>query len=210
MIRADEIAFATTRQFRRIGEAHYRLTDELHGVELNADRLWRDRHELWGELSVYCGIKGAMTIDGAPFAREFQFLEHASARAPCRSAPGASQHCPMPTGGPPRTNSAFGSETLSVRDSLSVVSENTSARQPRMCTMFAGLTILKRHPQMFWTAGVLRAISDFIGGLLAGQGVRVLYATGNCRAKTIETASSACSARDMPDSSSGTIDASGR
>lgn len=52
------------RRFEQVGDGHYRLTHAAYGIQLDVDRLRRDRHELIGELSVRCDLAGARTIDG--------------------------------------------------------------------------------------------------------------------------------------------------
>lgn len=49
--------------FKAAGD-RYSLADTERGIELQLDRLRRERHELIGELSVSCGIVGARAIDG--------------------------------------------------------------------------------------------------------------------------------------------------
>jgi hypothetical protein len=51
--------------FRALGNGHYRLADAQHGIELDVDRLRRDRSgELVGELAVACSLLGSKAIDG--------------------------------------------------------------------------------------------------------------------------------------------------
>jgi hypothetical protein len=50
--------------FRTIAEGHYQIAFPENGIEFTADRLRRERHELFCELSVACGIVGARAIDG--------------------------------------------------------------------------------------------------------------------------------------------------
>lgn len=52
------------REFVRLGDAHYRLTDIALGIMLDIDRLRRAGHELIGELGVACDLPGARTVDG--------------------------------------------------------------------------------------------------------------------------------------------------
>ena len=53
-----------TGAFRVLAEGHYHLTFPETGVEFTLDRLRRERYELFGELSVACGIVGSRAIDG--------------------------------------------------------------------------------------------------------------------------------------------------
>src|SRR3712207_4004595 len=72
-ITADQLSFDARRVSRRAGECSYRLIDDERGIELEASRLRRDHHELCGELVVYCGIKGAKTVDGCLSSGSFNF-----------------------------------------------------------------------------------------------------------------------------------------
>src|SRR5262245_1819729 len=47
-----------------VADGHYQLTFADRGIEFDVDRLRRERHELFCELSVACGIVGARAIDG--------------------------------------------------------------------------------------------------------------------------------------------------
>jgi hypothetical protein len=52
------------RTFTQVGEGQYVLEVPAFGVRLEVDRLRRERHELHGELTVYCSLAGARTVDG--------------------------------------------------------------------------------------------------------------------------------------------------
>ena len=53
-----------TGTFKRIADGHYHLAFVDFGIEFTVDRLRRERHDLFCELSVACGIVGARAIDG--------------------------------------------------------------------------------------------------------------------------------------------------
>ena len=55
---------ALAREFERIDEDRYRLGIPDVGVIIEIDRLRREKHELWGELSVSCALPGARTVNG--------------------------------------------------------------------------------------------------------------------------------------------------
>ncbi len=57
-------ADARSNEFRRLGEGHYFLASPNLRLELEVDRLRREKHELKGELAVRCGLAGAKTVDG--------------------------------------------------------------------------------------------------------------------------------------------------
>lgn len=53
-----------TGLFRTNADGHYHIAFPACGVEFVVDRLRRERHELFCELAVSCGIVGARVIDG--------------------------------------------------------------------------------------------------------------------------------------------------
>jgi len=53
------------REFQSKGVDCYRLTLPQAGIRFEVDRLRRERHELIGELAVYCALPGAKTVNGA-------------------------------------------------------------------------------------------------------------------------------------------------
>lgn len=59
-----ETVTASASVFRAISEGQYHVAFPEHGIEFNIDYLRRERHELFCELSVSCGILGARAIDG--------------------------------------------------------------------------------------------------------------------------------------------------
>ena len=52
------------REFSQVGDGHYRLGVLSLGIMFDVERLRRERHELFGELSVACDLAGAKTVDG--------------------------------------------------------------------------------------------------------------------------------------------------
>lgn len=68
------------KQFTQISETHYRLTVAAGAISLDIDRLRRERHELNGELAVYCRLPGCQTVDGALSVADFN-LSSAQARS---------------------------------------------------------------------------------------------------------------------------------
>jgi hypothetical protein len=59
-----EAAMTAGGIFRAIGEGQYQVAFPEQGIEFRVDYLRRERHELFCELSVACGILGARVIDG--------------------------------------------------------------------------------------------------------------------------------------------------
>jgi DNA-binding CsgD family transcriptional regulator len=56
---------ALSRDFRQVGDDHYRMDLPEIGVSLDIDRLRRERNELVGELCVRCDLPGARTVGGS-------------------------------------------------------------------------------------------------------------------------------------------------
>jgi hypothetical protein len=50
--------------FQAVDDGRYRLSVPNVGLAFEIDRLRRERHELFGELTVYCQLAGARTVDG--------------------------------------------------------------------------------------------------------------------------------------------------
>ena len=69
---------ALVREFKAFGDDRYRLTIADIGVTLEIDRLRRDHHELIGELSAWCNLPGAKTVNGTLSIADFNL---SSARA---------------------------------------------------------------------------------------------------------------------------------
>lgn len=66
--------------FRVVGDGHYHLAFPNTGIEFTVDRLRRERYELWGELSVACGILGARAFDGVLSVGTFNLSNPSAAR----------------------------------------------------------------------------------------------------------------------------------
>ncbi len=62
---------ALAREFKPFGEDRYRLTIPDIGVTVEVDRLRREHHELIGELSVWCELPGARTVNGTLSVGDF-------------------------------------------------------------------------------------------------------------------------------------------
>jgi hypothetical protein len=76
MIAAEHAKIART--FTAPADDRYRLAIPEVGVTLEVDRLRRDHHELLGELSVWCSLPGARTVNGNLSIADFNL---SSARA---------------------------------------------------------------------------------------------------------------------------------
>lgn len=176
---ADDIHFGGPEHvFRRVGDGHYQLTIVEHGIEFDADRLWREKDELKGELSVACGLKGARTIDGLLSTGNFNFSasrtrkEHGS-RLRERA----------------RTGEAVDWDGLLEELCLRVIAAERQGQPARLLHTFDlpapdesyeidGMVLLKRHPVMlFGDGGTAKSyLGLYLAGQLARRGVSVLFA----------------------------------
>ncbi len=69
-LHADNIPFggpARSDRFCRVAEGHYQLTSDNLNTELDIDHVRRERHQLYGELTVHCGLPGVRTVRGILF-----------------------------------------------------------------------------------------------------------------------------------------------
>lgn len=64
---------ATEHTFEANGEDSYRMVIPLWSMTLEVTRLRRERQNLVGELTVYCGLPGARAVDGIISAGDFNF-----------------------------------------------------------------------------------------------------------------------------------------
>ena len=78
VVDAAHVGAPATRDFCAVGDGRYTMSLLQPGIEFEIDRLRRDRHELFGELSVRCDLAGARTIDGTLSTADFNL---SSARA---------------------------------------------------------------------------------------------------------------------------------
>jgi hypothetical protein len=61
------------KKFTAPGDDRYRFAIPELGVTFEVDRVRRDGHELWGELSVLCSLPGARTVNGSLSIADFNF-----------------------------------------------------------------------------------------------------------------------------------------
>jgi hypothetical protein len=181
-ITAKDIAFGGVsdeeHSFRRIGEGHYRLSVPAAMAEFDVDRLYRDRHELSGELLVTCGIKGARTFDGLLSSGNFNLSSIRARQDRARQLRDRAQ-----------TNSQVDWDRLLEELCARIIQAERSGTPARLlCTYdrpttadafeVDGLALLKAHPVMlFGDGGTAKSyLALYIAGLLAKRGHQVLLA----------------------------------
>lgn len=54
-------------RFARLGDGHYQLTAETLVTDLELSHVRRERHQLYGELVVHCGLSGVATVNSILF-----------------------------------------------------------------------------------------------------------------------------------------------
>jgi hypothetical protein len=165
------------REFSEIADGRYRLGVLDLGVYFDVERLRREHHELIGELSVGCDVAGAHTVDGMLSVADWNL---SSARA--------------------RTDRAKLLETRSNAPDIDwaslleevaqrvIAAERQGAPSQPLHTYersgpeavydIDGWALLREHQTiLFGDGGSLKSLlALYAGGLLARQGVHVLYA----------------------------------
>jgi hypothetical protein len=170
-------AATVRRQFRALGETRYVFAIPDLQLELDVDRLRREKHTLVGELAVRCGLAGARTVNGNSLSvADFNL---SSARA--------------------RTERARQLDKLTAATELDwerLLEEFcqrvlTAEREGRPATMLRefsrpvddhldvdGVRLHRRHPViLFGDGGTAKSYTGlYLAGVLDQRGVRVLYA----------------------------------
>jgi len=180
VLTASDIAFAssTKREFRRISDGKYQLIIPDIDTEFHVDQLALERFELRGNLTVYCGLKGAHTVDGVLSNHRFNF-------ASLSGRDQLGRHLKQ------RANTGNQVDWVNLLEEFCIrVSkaerEGDAAKLltefdlpgPDDAYMVCGLEILKRHPQIiFGDGGTFKSyLGLYIAGTLSTYGVKVLYA----------------------------------
>jgi hypothetical protein len=186
--------------FRVLAEGCYQLSFPDHGVEFTVDRLRRERHELFCELSVACGILGARAIDGVLSVGTFNL-----------SSPAAAQQRARLLAERARTRGLDWSGLLEELRQRTLTAERAGQpsillravqTQPEGSEEFEilGLTFPKRHPSiLFGDGGTLKS---FVALLAASQleaaGEHALFADWELDEFTHRRRLEAITGRDMP------------
>ena len=179
---AAEIAWGETpdpHTFARVGEGHYQLDVPECLSAFDLERLYRDRNETWGELVVSCRMAGARTFNGNLFSgninlsspwRRRDVVTHLKDRANTK-------------GNDPDWGAFL--DELSAR----VIAAERAGEPPQLLSTFdrpkpddmfdlEGIVLPRRHASIvFGDGGTFKSyLALFIGGCLAQQGVKVLFA----------------------------------
>lgn len=164
--------------FTRLGEQHYQLEIPEYSALFDVDRLWRDRHELCGEMAVTCGLKGARGFDGNVYSGHVNFSSAYRRRDVCARLRA-------------RANTAESVDWDGLLDELAarVVRAERDGKparplsdydRPGPAEVFSldGLVLPRRHPSiLFGDGGVFKSyLGLYIAGWLGQQGVKVLFA----------------------------------
>lgn len=164
--------------FERIADQHYRLKTPEYETVFDLDRLWRDRHDLCGELVVTCGLKGARGFDGNVYSGNVNLSNAYRRRDVCERLR-------------KRANTAQSVDWDGLFDELAarVTRAEREGRLARLLHTFErprpddtfdleGLVLPRRHPSILFGDG--GAFKSYLGLYLAGRlgqmGVKVLYA----------------------------------
>jgi hypothetical protein len=166
-----------TGLFRVVADGYYTLAFPLRGVEFRVDRLRRERHELFCELSVSCGLIGARAIDGVLSVGTFNL-----------SSPNAAQQRAKILATQARTQGLDWSSMLEELRQRVLIAERTGDPSISLRTVpkitesaeeFAvlGLAVPRRHPACwFGDGGVGKSmLALWVGAELARTGERVGY-----------------------------------
>lgn len=162
------------REFTAVSEDRYKLAVPELGVTLEIDRLRREHQELLGELSVYCQLPGARTVNGTLSIADFN-LSSARARSDRAKLLGE------------RSNAKEVDWQALVEELCQRILQADRAGQPavdlRMLPAPAaedtlnveGLYLLRRHPTiLFGDGGAAKSyLGLYLAGLLSERGVRV-------------------------------------
>ena len=182
IVTAKDIAFGGVSDddhvFRRVSEGHYRLSVPAAMAEFDVDRLYRDRHELSGELLVTCGIAGARTFDGLLSSGNFNLSSTRARQERARQLRDRAQ-----------TSTGIDWDGLLEELCARVIqAERTGTPARLLCTYerptpadtfdIEGLALLKLHPVMlFGDGGTAKSyLALYLAGQLAKCGHRVLLA----------------------------------
>ena len=62
--------FPDDHDFKRVGDGQYQFTVTDLNTEFHVQHVRRERYQLYGEVSVYCGLKGVQTYNGLLFTAD--------------------------------------------------------------------------------------------------------------------------------------------
>jgi len=163
--------------FERVGEQHYRLDVPECSALFDLDRIWRDRHELCGELVVTCSLKGSRGFDGNIYSGHVNLSSAYRRRDVCARLKD-------------RANTASTVDWDGLLDELAarVVRAERDGRPAQLLHTFdkpkpdevfnlEGLVLPKRHPAiLFGDGGSFKSfLGLYVAGWLGQLGINTLY-----------------------------------
>jgi len=161
------------RQFEVMGADRYRLQIPSFAITIEVDRLRRERHELFGELSVLSSLPGASTVGGAISIADFNL---SSARGRQDRARLLAQRSHTETLDWVGAIEEFCQRVLAAdRDGQPAVDLRTLRRPAADDGMeIEGLSLLRRHPSIiFGDGGAAKSyLCLYLAGRLAELGMR--------------------------------------
>ena len=179
ILSASDIPFGgASRTFARIGDGHYALEDTDHAISFDADRVRRERDSLKCDLTVFCGLPGAVTVDGILSSGYFDLSlpwerEKTARRLASRS----------------NTRGQVDWDRLLEELCIRVAAAEREGEPAKLLSEYPrpvgddtweidGLPLLSRHPVMlFGDGGTAKSyLGLYLAGQLARRGIRVLYA----------------------------------
>ena len=179
-IAAGDIKWGSVQEshlFEKVGEGHYRLEIPEAAAVFDVDRLWRDRHELCGEVAIACNLKGARTFNGKVFSGHINLSDSYRRRDVCTRLKAKAN-----------TGSQVDWEGLIDELAARIVSAEREGRPAKLLDTYErpapdeifnleGIVLPKRHPSMiFGDGGSFKSyLALYVAGWLGQQGVRVLF-----------------------------------
>ena len=177
---ASDIPFGgSSRTFTRIGDGHYSLDDSDHAISFDVDRVRRERDALKCELTVFCGLAGASTVDGILSNGYFDLsIPWERDRTAKRLSEAANT-----------SRSQVDWRRLLEELCIRVAAAEREGEPARLLSEYPrpsgdesweidGIPLLRRHPVMlFGDGGTAKSyLGLYLAGCLARMGVRVLFA----------------------------------
>jgi len=164
---------AAAERFARLGEGRYRLDVPEAGITLDLDRLRRESHALWGELTVRCELPGARTYNGILSAGDFNL---SSVRARQDRAKHLGERADAPDLDFSTLLEELAQRTIAAeREGVPLVLLRDIPRPaPDEARMVDGLPLLVRHPMIgFGDGGTFKSyLGLYMLGRLEQQGIR--------------------------------------
>jgi hypothetical protein len=163
--------------FQPLEEGQYRLAFPEYGIEFHVDHLRREHHELFGELTVSCGLAAARTVDDVLSVGTFNISSPRARQERARAcAERARTHAIDWLGLLEELCQRILAAERAGQPALVLRDLPLSAPVDYLCV--EGLTLLRSHPVvLFGDGGTAKSyLALLVAGQLARRGVTVLYA----------------------------------